>query len=1384
MEPVTFRIIDIDIEQIQDTEMVIHISGLTQDGKTVYVKVLGYQPYCFLELPMTDGTKPINWNGPKIEAVKEYIRSRLQECPPDVMKFEIKKLALYSVTRPILRINFKTDESWKRLKWMCSYPWAIQGFSKKFEANAFRLHEHNIASIVKFGIERSIEMSGWITVKPIKTDRLAKFSRCDYSIYTKPSFVSKAKDISADLLVDPKICSFDIELHSLNRKSSSPKPQVPENVITMVSLVFGRLSQPLEEWESYVITLYPGNKPPSGKYKATVIDCKGSERNLLIQFTKLVHRNMPDIMTGYNIIGFDWSCFLTRAEIVDGEQYHPTSWQYAAQEETKGKKKPACDYGPIYNRFFKMGKLIHEPGKLVDLSWESSARGKQEIKYVKSTGVFNFDVFPDVKCNHSLTMYKLAFVAEHFLKKSGGTEEKKEDMPYQQMFAIFDMVEVLERSISSDTKEGSVEPKSMVKMTPELAKKLILSKVSPEELLEIDGMTNHVAEFYAELKKTKTLEQIVDVARSFMLRLLKYVIQDARLCPALMLRLNSLVSLWETSNITKCPPSFVYDKGQQVKVLAQYATRSYNSNYVIPFYNKPKEKLSLDDDDDDDDDKKNYQGATVLKVKKGLYKNITVLDFAALYPSIMMSRNICHSTILAPDDPTPDSECNVAKWSEHVRCEHDPEQRKKKKGEKIYCGDHFYRFRKHDEKPEKKGILPLLLETLTNARNAVKKTLKVEETKWKEMKKRESTLTEAEVQEMRNVNIKASILNARQLALKVSSNSSYGFLGALKGYFPLIEGAATVTYYGREAIQKAITLTESKWPQCEVIYGDSVVGDTPLLLKDPVTRIVYIKTIDDLAKDGVKSKDYTDYSGFKPLERGLSQKQQSQALAPSGQPFLSWTDVGWVPVKRVIRHKCGKEIFRVQSRFGCVDVTEDHSLLDVNCVEIKPGELKVGKTRLLYAVPPMTSGPVYVGDSRDKSLALYQLYISRRERLSVKCVGNEYVFEPTDNYDNPVFSIIPLGKTDDFVYDLETECGRFHAGVGFNIVKNTDSIFVDFHTDDLKVIFSLGHEAEKYITSHFPPGMRIEMEKVCGWLFLRQKKKYSYALIDEDGVVLKKESKGDMNKRRDNCDAAREVYSLAEKSITDFLPQEETLYRINEAILNIYRGLVPLRKFVIYRGLNKVIEEYKKCQGHVLFAKRLEDRGNTMNAGTRLEYVFIKRPGQIKSGELMEDWSYFLMNRKREKLRLDYGYYIEHNIMKPTTESLNIAYPAPERQFYKPEDSFKRAMDIYLPIKWGIALKSLSLEKKALYIGKHSKKKVLREAARRFYAKSILDRLYRQHKLALRRTHRPKIGSSVIFLNDRVIQQICSTHEYWADVLVQINERKGLSEWVEEKWSR
>jgi DNA polymerase delta subunit 1 len=66
-----------------------------------------------------------------------------------------------------------------------------------------------------------------------------------------------------------------------------------------------------------------------------------------------------------------------------------------------------------------------------------------------------------------------------------------------------------------------------------------------------------------------------------------------------------------------------------------------------------------------------------------------------------------------------------------------------------------------------------------------------------------------------------NVLEGRQLALKISANSVYGFTGATVGQLPCLEISASVTSFGRQMIERTKNCVEKLYPGSQVIYGDT-----------------------------------------------------------------------------------------------------------------------------------------------------------------------------------------------------------------------------------------------------------------------------------------------------------------------------------------------------------------------------------------------------------------------------------------------------------------------------------------------------------------------------------------------------------------------------------
>ncbi len=212
----------------------------------------------------------------------------------------------------------------------------------------------------------------------------------------------------------------------------------------------------------------------------------------------------------------------------------------------------------------------------------------------------------------------------------------------------------------------------------------------------------------------------------------------------------------------------------------------------------------------------NFEGATVIEPKRGYYdKPIATLDFSSLYPSIMMAHNLCYTTLLqggAVDK-------HGLRPDEYIR---------------TPSGNLFAK------SSVRKGLLPEILESLLSARKKAKADLKKETDPFK-----------------------AKVLDGRQLALKISANSVYGFTGAQVGKLPCLEISQSVTAFGRMMIEQTKNEVEAKYKAENGYAHDAVViyGDT-----DSVMVKFGVDTVADAMELGREAAEFVTQKFVKPIK--------------------------------------------------------------------------------------------------------------------------------------------------------------------------------------------------------------------------------------------------------------------------------------------------------------------------------------------------------------------------------------------------------------------------------------------------------------------------------------------------------------------------------------
>ena len=365
----------------------------------------------------------------------------------------------------------------------------------------------------------------------------------------------------------------------------------------------------------------------------------------------------------------------------------------------------------------------------------------------------------------------------------------------------------------------------------------------------------------------------------------KYCIQDANVVVDITSNLSIIPNSFEMAKICFIPVDWLLFRGQQCKVFSLVTKKSRERGFVVPI------KIIQAEGE--------FAGASVLEPKRGaFYFPVAGLDFASLYPSIMVAFNLCYCTLVLDDKykNLPGLEYEVIKWSD---------------------GDKNFEYT-YVQNSVIEGILPSILTELLSGRKQTKLRMKTEKDPF--------------VYE---------VLNGKQLGQKITCNSVYGFTGTgLNGILPCREISSCVTARGRQMIDKTKKMAEEMY-SCTALYGDSI----------PAYEKIYFGFQDNQKKVEVSSVEnliknkWEPYRMFKWYDETRSCKEQ---IDLTNEEYYTKTASGLSKIKRVIRHLApNKKLYEIKVKdkeglIRSVTVTEGHSLIDYNGKPVEADALKIG----------------------------------------------------------------------------------------------------------------------------------------------------------------------------------------------------------------------------------------------------------------------------------------------------------------------------------------------------------------------------------------------------------------------------------------------------------
>ncbi len=426
----------------------------------------------------------------------------------------------------------------------------------------------------------------------------------------------------------------------------------------------------------------------------------------------------------------------------------------------------------------------------------SKQRGDQKFECIQMPGCVHFDSYKSCYAlEPQLNVFTLKSVADVLLD---GKLNKK-DMDYDLIPPYFAM-----------TLRNQDEPPKGANAYQTLIYESEKAGVNKEELqTKIQAMpTPHGTQI-------KTKEELDELAAIYNGALWDYCEGDVLVTFTVTQKQFWIQQYVETSNLTNTSMSALMGGGQQIRTWNVFIEDAHRRGWYLShadrlfiqrFYG-----FEMNEHEKGDSDMSKYEGATVLPPVAGYYNQpVATLDFASLYPSIIMGFNLCFSTwILFKITggkiwfPHFGKSLEEQRTDEYVLWDISVPNRPPVKDDQTLilitdAGKKTMACWVQKTKKDPDSILPVILAIFIDKRKAVKKEM--EATKDEYM---------------------AKVLDSSQKAIKVSCNSAYGFCGAQKGRYGCMIIAIITCAIGRIKIEYTRDQAELKEHGADVIYGDT-----------------------------------------------------------------------------------------------------------------------------------------------------------------------------------------------------------------------------------------------------------------------------------------------------------------------------------------------------------------------------------------------------------------------------------------------------------------------------------------------------------------------------------------------------------------------------------
>lgn len=284
---------------------IVRMVGKTRDNKNACVWVDGFYPYFFLQLPD-------DWKDYQLPDLRRHIVENVKNMEHNLMDCSLQlSLPTYGYQdgklAPFVKLSFRGVKTLRACARLFQNEVTIGDASEDdAKSQFFKVCEHKkVPELLKAIHDTGMQPSGWIEVTEYVL--VDKESRTDFNVHAALKCIKPFADDYIPRFIE---MSFDGEM--VSQAFVFPNPKRPWDVICQLGVEFCYFG----EKTPYRRVMFCLDSIDTEKMRAEGIEvkCHFDEKDMMMDFRRTVVEENPDIVTGYNIIRFDFPYILRRAK--------------------------------------------------------------------------------------------------------------------------------------------------------------------------------------------------------------------------------------------------------------------------------------------------------------------------------------------------------------------------------------------------------------------------------------------------------------------------------------------------------------------------------------------------------------------------------------------------------------------------------------------------------------------------------------------------------------------------------------------------------------------------------------------------------------------------------------------------------------------------------------------------------------------------------------------------------------------------------------------------------------------------------------------------------------------------------------------------------------